>query len=276
MVSRERTAVARLSINEITTYRWSFEEDVARYKAAGISAIGVWRQKLADYGEQRGIQLLRENDLKVSNLLWAGGFTGSDGHSYQESLIDAREAIQLAGALRADCLIVYSGGRNGHTQNHARRLFASALRELLPWAEENNVTLAIEPMHPGCAEEWTFLTSLDEALSLLDGIGHPQVKLAFDTYHLGHDPNIINQIEQVAEHIAVVHLGDSCSPPQREQNRCCLGEGNLPWAAIVRALQKAGYQGHYELELMGEAVEHRDYCELLETSKHAFHQLMAC
>ena len=66
--------------------------------------------------------------------------TGSDGHNYHESMADAREAIQLSAALKAGCLVVYSGGRNGHTQNHARRLFAGAVRELLPWIEEMGVT----------------------------------------------------------------------------------------------------------------------------------------
>ncbi len=39
--------MSRLSINELTTYRWSFEEDVNHYHQAGVAGIGVWRQKLA-------------------------------------------------------------------------------------------------------------------------------------------------------------------------------------------------------------------------------------
>src|SRR5258708_2604020 len=128
--------MAGLSMNEMTTFRWSFEEDVVRYKAAGIEGIGVWRQKLADYGEQRGVELVARSGLTVSNLLWAGGFTGSDGHNYDESMSDAKEAIRLAAALRAGHLVVYSGARNGHTLKHARRLFVGALEELLPFAQE--------------------------------------------------------------------------------------------------------------------------------------------
>jgi sugar phosphate isomerase/epimerase len=267
--------MAGLSINEMTTYRWSFEEDVLRYKQAGIEAIGIWRQKLADYGEEKGIELVAHSGLAVSNVLWAGGFTGSDGHTYRESLADAREAIELTAALRADCLVVYSGGRNGHTQNHARRLFANALAELIPVAEKAGVTLAIEPMHAGCAEEWTLLTSLDEAMGLIAGTGSPRLKLAFDTYHLGHDPAIVEQIPRVAAHVAVVHLGDGREPPDREQNRCQLGEGKLPLREIVTALNRAGYQGYYDVELIGEAVESRDYEALLEDSKKAFARLMA-
>src|SRR5215470_16418267 len=109
--------MARLSMNEMTTYRWSFEEDVVNYRAAGIPAIGVWRQKLSDFGEEKGIELLADSGMTVSNLLWAGGFTGSDGHTFRESMDDASEAIRLAGQLKAGCLIVYSGARAGHTHN---------------------------------------------------------------------------------------------------------------------------------------------------------------
>ena len=72
----------------------------------------------------------------MSNLLWAGGFTGSDGHTFRESVDDAAEAIRLAAALHARSLVVYSGAPGGHTHNHARRLLVDALRQLLPLAEE--------------------------------------------------------------------------------------------------------------------------------------------
>ncbi len=267
--------MAGLSVNEMTTYRWSFDEDVRQYQAAGIEAIGVWRRKLADFGEEKGIKLLARSGLKVSNLLWAGGFTGSDGHTYQESLADAEDALQLANALGAGSLIVYTGARNGHTQNHARRLFASALDELLPRAEQSKVVLAIEPMHKGCAEEWTFLTTLDEALSLVEKIDSPYLKLAFDTYHLGHDCRIVERIASIAQWIGIVHLGDGVDPPDHEQNRRCLGEGTLPLSRMVQALRRAGYEGYFDVELIGEEIERCDYKQLLEGAKAAYRQWTA-
>ena len=136
----------RLSISEMTTFRWTFEEDVQNYANAGIRAIGVWRQKLSDFGEEKGVELLRESGLKVSGLSWAGGFTGSDGRSHKESVEDAKDAIQLAASLAADCLVLYTGARGGHTHNHARRLIKSAFGELMPLADQANVTLAGVPM----------------------------------------------------------------------------------------------------------------------------------
>lgn len=268
--------MARLSVNEVTTYRWSFEEDVAHYVRAGIPAIGVWRQKLSDFGDDRGVELLADSGLRVSNLLWAGGFTGSDGRSFRDSVDDALEAIQLAGALGTDCLVVYTGPRSLHTHNHARRLTRDALRAVLPLATELGVTLAVEPMHPQCAGEWTFLTTLDEGLEFIGQFESPQVKLALDTYHLGHDCSLVERIPQLVESIAVVHLADGRPPVSLEQDRTPLGKGAVPLAPLVQALERANYRGYYDLELTGEEIESVDYCRLLDESKREFAQLCRC
>lgn len=266
--------MAHLSINELTTYRWSFEEDVAEYKAAGAQAIGVWRQKLSDFGEEKGIELLDESGLEVSNLLWAGGFTGSDGRSFRESVEDASDAIGLASAMDCRCLVVYSGARGGHTRNHARRLLSSALTELATLAADGGVVLAIEPMHPACAAEWTFLTTLDETLDLINEIDSPHVKLAFDTYHLAQNGLALERLGEIVNRIGIVHVGDSKVEPGLEQNRCALGDGHIPLQQIVHRLIDAGYDGHFDIELIGEEIEAADYGDLVRKSLETGHRLL--
>jgi len=263
--------MVRLSMNELTTLRWSFDEDVRHYAAAGFDSIAVWRQKLSDFGEDKAIELLEDSALSVSALLWAGGFTGSDGRSHQESVEDALEAVQLAAGLKAGALVVYTGSRAGHTHNHAKRLFRTAIEELLPCAEECGVALALEPMHAGCASSWTFLTNLDETLELIRSFESPQVKLVFDAYHLGHLPGIAERLPELSPWIALVQLGDAKVPPCGEQNRCRLGAGSLPLRAIMAALLRSGYAGDVDIELMGEDLENPDYAELIEHSRR-----MAC
>jgi sugar phosphate isomerase/epimerase len=254
----------------MTTYRWSFEEDVCGLADAGIPAIGVWRQKLSDFGEEKGIDLLAEKGLNVSSLSWAGGFTGSDGRSFKDSVSDALDAVRLAGAMRADSLIVFSGARGGHTNNHARRLLRSALAELLPAASENAVTLAVKPMHAGCASECTFLTDLKDTLELVEELDDPHLRIAFDSYHFGFEPALRADLPALVPRIAVVQLGDAKQPPSGEQNRCRLGDGSIPLSTIVETLNEAGYRGYFEVELMGEDVEPYDYRELLAHSKCMF------
>jgi sugar phosphate isomerase/epimerase len=266
--------MAELSISETTTFRWSFEEDVAQYLAAGVPAIGIWRHKLSDCGQPRALDLLRDGRLKVSHLFWAGGFTGSDGCTHRESVEDAAEAVRTAAELDCRTLVLYSGPRAGHTCNHARRLVQAALAELTPLAAKLGVTLAFEPMHPGCADEWTFLTSLDMTLDLLNTVASPQVKMVLDTYHLGQQGDLASRIAEIVPHVAIVQLGDARRPPDGEQNRCRLGQGVVPLAEIIAALKAAGYDGYYDVELLGEEIEADDYRSLLEHAKEAFRELV--
>lgn len=267
--------MAGISMNELTTYRWSFEDDVARYRAAGFDAISVWRPKLSEYGEERGADLLRERGLRVASLLWVGGFTGSDGRPFRDAIEDAVEAIRAAAQLRAGCLTVYAGARGGHTRNHARRLLRMALTELAPLAAERGVTIALEPMDVASGGDLTFLNSVEETLEVIDEAGDPRVKLAFDAYHFGHDTAVLAQLPQWVSRIAIVQLGDCRCGPCPEQNRCRLGDGCVPLRSIVQTLAAAGYDGDYDVELMGEDLASTPYEELLEHSRRFVARLLA-
>jgi sugar phosphate isomerase/epimerase len=268
--------MGRLAISELTTFRWSFEEDVARYQAAGVRAIGVWRQKLADVGDEKGAELLAEAGLVASSLQWAGGFTGSDGRSHEESLADARQAIATAAAIKAGCLIIHSGARGVHTHKHARRLFRQALDKLLPLAEERGIALALEPMNSDCGGEFTFLNCFDETLELVAGYNSAGIGIALDTYHWGHQPLLLDRLPELAPRLALVQLGDARQPPARgEPNRCQLGDGIIPLAEIVRRLEAEGYEGFFEVELMGEEIEAADYREVIARSLRTFQQWTA-
>ncbi len=265
----------RLSCSQLSTFRWSFEEDLYQYKRAGFKAIGLWRRKLQDFGIERGLDLIEESGLAVSNMTWAGGFTGSDGRSFDESVKDACQAIRLAGEARAGCLVVYTGGRNSHTPRHATRLLRAAIDEVLPLAEAMGVTLAIKPMHPACAAEWTFLTSLPETVELIASYGCSRLQLAYDTYQFPLHGRGLSDLADLAPMIALVQLADAQTPHGVDLDRCPLGEGGVPVGQIVHALLAAGYEGFFDVELMGPSVESIDYAQLLNHSREAYDAIMA-
>jgi sugar phosphate isomerase/epimerase len=258
---------SRLSVLELSTLRWSFEDDVIRYHEHGYRAIGIWRPKLSDCGEAKGRELLSEMDMSVSSLHWAGGFTGHDGRTFRESLHDALDAVQLAADLQADCLTVLAGSRAGHTKSHARRIFATALRELAECAQALGVQLAVEPMHSGCAQDFTFLTNIPDTLDILASIPHSNVGIVFDCYHMAQDPSVLGWLPSAVPFIRLVQCGDAKCAPLGMQNRCLLGDGCVPIAEIVQTIERYGYEGYYEVELLGEDVEEYDYEHLLDSSR---------
>ena len=239
----------KLSLSQLTTMRWSLQDEVLQLKALGYDGIGLWRPKVSGFGEDTAADVIREADLGVSSLSFAGGFTGRNGFSYRDAVADARDAICEAELLGAENLIVVSGARNHHTIRHSRRLVVDALSELSEFAMLHGVRLSLLPMHSFFAPTWTYLHTLDETLEMLDRINHPSVSLAFDTYHLWREPHLIERIPELVPFTGVVQVSDSRRAPQTDSDRCFPGEGRIPLTDIVGAFQQAGYDGYFDIQV---------------------------
>ena len=260
-------------MNEMTTYRWSLLDDVMGYREGGYQAMGVWRPKLSEFGEERGIELLRDSGLAVSSVSWAGGFTGSSGHTYLEAVEDASDTVRTAGCLGARCAVIVGGARAGHTQRHARRLLVDALKLLAAPAAEAGVALALAPMHPMFSREWSFLATIDETLDILDACDMPEVQMAFNSYHLWREPRLLDRIAEIAPRVATVQLSDWREPPRSELDRLLPGDGEIPLGEIVSAFVDAGYKGFFEIEVWSEELWNSDYSDLLRTCRSWFDAL---
>lgn len=267
------TKMPRISINEMTTYRWSFLEDVTGYQALGVQSLGLWRPKLSDFGEERGIELLRESGLAVSSVWTAGGFTGSDGQTFREAVDDALEALRLAAEVRAGCLVVVSGARASHTLSHARRLVRDALLELGDAAARSGLSVAVQPLRQRPHDRCSFLPSLDAALELLEWCDHPQVGLVFDFLHLWQEPDLCRRVPDVLRWIKIAALCDARLPARSDDDRCFPGEGRLPLGEMVAALETAGYRGLYDVQLLGRRCWDHDCSELVRQSLDALESI---
>ncbi len=256
-----------LAISQLSTLRWSFEEDAQAYAARGFKGIGIYRPKLEDFGLDRTIDLLAESSLSVTSLSWVGGFTGSDGRAFEEAVLDAVSAVRDAANLGAETLIVLAGGRNNHIRNHARRTLCDALKEIAEVAEDFGVRMSIEPIHPGCGDEWSFLNDLQSTLDIIEAVASPQLGIVLDTYHVGMDEEVVRWLPDVIPHLHLVQLGDARHSPLGEMNRCLLGEGCVPLATILGTLREHRYNGPFEVELIGEDVETVSYDQLLDHAR---------
>ena len=261
----------RVSVCQISTYRWSFFEDVVRYAAHGFESIGIWRRKLDDFGDSAAIDLLYEMKMSVSSIHWAGGFTG-DGQTFADSIEDTVEAIQLAACLNAGCVIILPGSRNGHTTTHARRLLISALDTLVPVAADYGVKLVLEPM-TAPANAWTFIESVEDTVAIVENFPSDHLGLVLDTYHVGFDSKVYQSLDQFIDRVELVQLADrnftsgsSDQLPKKGDSRLPLGHGQIPLETWLSKLQQLGYSRCYELEVHGADVAGSDYHGLLDST----------
>ncbi len=47
-----------MSVCEISTFRWTFDEDVDRYHELGYESMGIWRYKLHEFGDEKAQEYL--------------------------------------------------------------------------------------------------------------------------------------------------------------------------------------------------------------------------
>ena len=255
-----------ISFHQVCTLSQSTEEDLRLAHRLGYDAIGLYRRKISDGDLDTIADQVRGSGLGVTSLSWAGGFTGSDGCTFEDSLEDARAAVVEASRLGASVLTLISGGLNSHIRRHARRMLCRALGSLAPLAERHGVTLGLEPIHPGCGPDWSFIQPLAAAVDVVREVAHPSVRLVVDLYHVGWCDPPPEMTRQAAEVAGLVQLGDGRATPDGEMNRCPLGWGAIPLERLVGDLRDGGYDGPWEVELVGQDVEQIEYDELL---KHA-------
>lgn len=263
----------KLAVSEVTTHQWTFGEDVTHYVRAGLDGIGVWRDKLDQFGQDQGLALLENSGLQVANLVDAGYFLSKTRSQTRRAIEDVIEAIQLAQALKTDCLLIVTGdvGSFHRTLDQARQIVIGAFKELAPVAQAAGVRLAIEPIHQRYGG-YTFLHDIPATLDIVDAVGSPAVGLFFDTDHLYESPNLFKDIEIAGDRIFCVHINDMPAQPGPGIDRKVLGDGIIPLKEIFSAIDATGYQGFYDVEIMSDDVWSRDYDQLLVDLKSRFAQ----
>ncbi len=127
-----------------------------------------------------------------------------------------------------------------------RKKLVTALRWLGDYASERGVCIALET-HEGLTRNGKL------ARGLLDEVDHPAVGFNYDTgniyfYNEGIDP--AEDIKHVAERVIHVHLKDTRGGKNQWQF-CALGEGRVNFPQVLAALDAAGYDGPYSLEIEG-------------------------
>ena len=89
--------LARLSLNQVTTQRWSLREAIEGCARAGIPAIGVWRDKLAEIGLAQATRLVRDAGLRVSSVCRGGMFPATTAAERRARIEENRRAVDEAG-----------------------------------------------------------------------------------------------------------------------------------------------------------------------------------
>ena len=266
----------RLSLNTMTTKGWTLREAVEATAAAGLPAIGVWRDRVAEAGVDEAAKIVRDHGLRVSTLCRGGFLTGLDDPG--AILDDNRRAIDEAAALGTHELVMVVGGLVGRDLVGARARVAERLADLVPYAVERDVRLALEPLHPVFCAERAVISTLGQALDLATPFPADAVGVVVDTFHVWWDPGLAESVARAgaAGRISSYQICDWLVPMAADPlvSRGMMGDGVIDFAAITALVDQAGYRGDIEVEIFNETVWATDGVAVLETMKERYRDLV--
>jgi sugar phosphate isomerase/epimerase len=247
--------LARLSLNQATTQNWGMRETIAGCTRAGVNWIGPWRHKVSEIGLEETARLLHTHGLKVSSLCRGGFFPAPSPAERAQRLDDNRRALDEAATLGADVLVLVCGPAPDRDLRAARQMVEDGIAQVLPYAAERGVRLAIEPLHPMYAGDRSVVVTLRQANDMVERLGTPWLGVAVDVYHVWWDPEVEAQIARAAGKILGFHVSDwLVPPPDHLLGRGYMGDGVIDIAHLRACVEAAGYAGPIEVEIFNQQI----------------------
>jgi sugar phosphate isomerase/epimerase len=241
----------RLAVSQITTFRSSFADDVRAYAAAGLAGIGIWELKLAPGGDAEALETLEQSGLErasavpdVPSILPLPLLGGPVDPAER---VDAYcRSLERLAPFEPAAVVLLTGTGD-------RDVAVEGLQTIASEADRLGLRIALEPYQREGGELWSVVHSIPEAVELIEDAGDPaNVGIQFDIWHLWNTPTLFDDIEAEIDRFAGVHVCDWREPTRGWADRALPGDGAAEVPAIVRALDAAGWDGLYDIEIFSD------------------------
>jgi sugar phosphate isomerase/epimerase len=224
---------------------------VRAYADAGVDGIGVWEIKLPSGGDNEALEQLEASGLgsaaavpAVPSILPLPLMEGPSEPSARIEAICA--SLHRLSRFRPSGVVCLTG------PGEDRDTVVAGLRTIAEEAERADLRVGLEPVNRIGGENWTMISSLHEAVELLEDVDRPALGIQFDSWHLWNTPNLVEDIERHGHRIVGVHVSDWREPTRGWADRVLPGEGSAPLAEILAALERAGWDGYFDLEVFSD------------------------
>ncbi|WP_421359741.1 sugar phosphate isomerase/epimerase family protein [Agrobacterium rosae] len=264
-----------LSINFATIKQGgSFGTLVDACLAQGITTISPWRDQVHGVGLEEAARIVAQNGIRLSGHCRGGFFPAPDAEGRRNAIKDNKRAVDEAQALNADCLVLVVGGLPAGSKDikGARQMVEDGMAELLPYARQAGIPLAIEPLHPFYAADRACFNTLKQSLDLCDKLGEG-TGVAIDVYHVWWDPELEEQVARAGRNgqIFAHHICDWLVPTTDPLNdRGMMGDGVIDLRGFRRMIEQAGFFGPQEVEIFSYNWNARPIDEVLSTVVERF------
>jgi sugar phosphate isomerase/epimerase len=196
--------------------------------------------------------LIRDSGLYAVSLVRGGFFAAADKNRRIEAVKENKKIIDEAAELEAPHVVLVCGSDPDQPLEESRKQIRGGIEQLIPYAGESGVKLAVEPLHPMYADTRSAINTLRQANDLVEAIESPWVGVVVDVYHLWWDPELEEQVRRCGArgNLLAFHVCDWKVPTEDLlYDRGLMGEGCIPIRRIRRWVEEAGFRGFNEVEI---------------------------
>jgi sugar phosphate isomerase/epimerase len=231
----------RVSLNSICSMNQSFEEDLALWAELGIDHVGLISPKLEAFGWEAAREAVLERGLRVSSMscYWDG----------------IEESLAFTAAVGSDVLYMVPGSGGSLLWEEAAERFCASASPWVARAGELGVKLALEPTNP-LRTDVSFVHTVRDAVDLAR---MAQMSVVVDFYSAWYERNLARTVRENLDLVVLVQIGDFKLGTFDIPNRCAIGDGDIPVERLMAMMLAAGYEGAFDLEILGPRIEEEGY-----------------
>jgi sugar phosphate isomerase/epimerase len=153
-----------------------------------------------------------------------------------------------------DCVLCLTGPAEGlsvpGTQaSSARRAVVEGLKRVAAAADAAGVRFGLEPIHASQRDALSIVSSVTEALDLLDEAEVPEAGIMLDLWHVWDTPTVEEDLRAHVGRFTGVHISDWY--PDRRSERALPGTGVARTRELLALLADAGWSGTIDVEIFG-------------------------
>ena len=248
---------------------WSLDDDLAFYAAEGIDGVGVSLRKLEDApgGVDAAARRVASAGLRVTNLIGLGPFELTDPSGWPGHRDRLLAAVDAAAIIDAGCLVITTGPAGQLTWEAAADALAEAIGPVLAAAGTAGIPIALEHTN-SLRADIGFVHRLRDALDLAARLA---IGVCMEINACWAERGLADSISDgVAENrIALAQVSDYVIGTLGTPDRAVPGDGDIPIERILGQLLAAGYDGAFDLELIGPRIEAEGYAPAIRRSVSA-------
>jgi sugar phosphate isomerase/epimerase len=176
-----------------------------------------------------------------------------EGPADPQERVDAICAsLHRLAAFRPSGVVCLTGPAGAIDDDRARGHVVDGLRTIASEAERVDLRVGVEPINREVADDWTIISSIPEAVELIEDANQPALGIQFDTWHLWNTDSLLDDVERECARFVGVHVADWREPTRNWADRVLPGDGASDLAAMIGALDRAGWDGFYDLEIFSD------------------------